>query len=106
MRPERLSELVSALHGYLEAQGRDPARFPIYANAGIAITPSADTQAWKFTAPNGAVAVHEVDRLVERLREFDRIGVQHLRIGFHADSPAGQLELLQQVAQKVLPALR
>ena len=61
---------------------------------------------WKFTAPNGTVPVQQVDTLTERLREFERIGVHHLSLGLHSDTPAGQLELMQQVAEKVLPALR
>jgi len=106
MPPERLAGLVHTLRGYLVAENRDPAAFPIYANAGIAITARAGVSAWKFTAPNGAVSVRDADVLVERLREFERIGVHHLRIDPVAPEPAGRLEILQQLAEEILPALR
>ena len=46
------------------------------------------------------------DLLIDRLREFERIGVHHLRLGFDAPDATGQLALMQQVAEKILPALR
>jgi len=106
MQPERLASLAQKLHGFLEAEGRDPGSFPIYATAGIAITAERDAKSWKFTAPNGAICVGDGDLLIERLREFDAIGVQHLRIAFGAPERAQQLVLMQQVAEKILPALR
>jgi len=106
MPPERLTDLVGNLRGYLEAEGRDPDSFPIYGNAGIAITAAPGEKGWKFTAPNGAVSIQEVDVLIERLREFDRIGVHHLRIGPTARDRSGRLEIVKELAEKVLPALR
>jgi probable F420-dependent oxidoreductase len=106
MRPERLAELASTLRKYVEAEGRDPSAVPIYANAGIAISAEPAQEAWKFTAPNGAISVQEVDVLVERLREFERIGVHHLTLGLHGADAAAQMTLMQQVAEKILPAMR
>jgi alkanesulfonate monooxygenase SsuD/methylene tetrahydromethanopterin reductase-like flavin-dependent oxidoreductase (luciferase family) len=106
MQPERLAALIAELRGHLEAQGRDPASFPVYASSGIAITTQANAEAWKFSAPNGSVHVQQVDTLVERLLEFERLGVGYLSLGLHAEGPTSQLELMQQVAEKVLPALR
>ena len=103
---ERLASLTQKLHELLAAEGRDPAAFPIYASAGIAISADRDAKAWKFTAPNGSICIHEGDLLVERLREFQRLGVHHLRIDFHAPDRAGQLALMREVAEKTLPALR
>lgn len=106
MPPERLRGLVEQLRSHVDAEGRDAADVPVYANSGIAITAEPGGEAWKFTAPNGTVSVREADLLIERLREFDRIGVHHLRLGFHAPDEAGQLELMREVAEKILPALR
>lgn len=106
MPPERLAGLADTLRKYVADEGRDPAEVPIYANAGIAITAEPGADAWKFTAPNGAVSVREADLLVERLREFERIGVHHLRVGPFAPDPAEQLEIVQQLAEQILPALR
>jgi probable F420-dependent oxidoreductase len=106
MSPERLAGLVHTLRGYLEAEDRDADAFPVYANAGIAITAAPGVGAWKFTAPNGAVSVRNADVLIERLREFERIGVHHLRVDPVAPDPAERLEILEQLAEKVLPALR
>jgi len=106
MPPARLAELADTLRTYVAAEGRDPAAVPIYANAGIAICAGPTEEAWKFTAPNGSVSLKEADVLVERLREFERIGVHHLTLGLHAADAAGQLALMQQVAEKILPAMR
>ena len=106
MPAERLASLTQQLLDLVRAEGRDPASFPIYANAGIAISAERDAKVWKFTAPNGAICVEDEDLLVERLREFEQIGVHHLRIGFEAPDRAGQLALMQRVAEKILPALR
>ncbi len=106
MQPERLASLTHQLHGLLEAEGRDPGSFPIYATAGIAITAERGAKSWKFTAPTGAICVEDGDLRIERLREFERIGVQHLRIAFGTSDRGQQLALMQQVAEKILPALR
>lgn len=106
MSAERLESLAEQLRGFVEAEGRDPSSFPIYANAGIAISAQRDAEVWKFTAPNGAISIQEGDLLIDRLREFERIGVHHLRLGFDAPDATGQLALMQQVAEKILPALR
>lgn len=102
----RLTSLSQQLRSGVEAEGRDAASVPIYASAGIAITAERDAKAWKFTAPNGAISIEEADLLIDRLREFDRLGVHHLRIGFEARDRPAQLALMQQVAEKILPALR
>ncbi len=106
MPPERLAGLVGTLRANVAAEGRDAADVPVYANAGMAITAEPGEEAWKFTAPNGAVSVQEVDALVEHLREFERIGVHHLRVIFQSADRAGQLALMEQFAAKILPALR
>ena len=106
MRPDRLASLAQQLRDLVEAEGRDASSFSIYANAGIAITAEPGAKAWKFTAPNGAISLEEGDELIAQLREFERSGVHHLRIGFEAADRAGRLELMQQVAEKILPALR
>ena len=106
MPVERLANLTQQLRSGVEAEGRDAASVPIYASAGIVITAERDVKPWKFTAPNGAISIEEADQLIDRLREFERIGVHHLRIGFEARDRSGRLALMQQVAEKVLPALR
>ena len=106
MPPTRLAELADTLRTHVAAEGRDPAAVPIYANAGIAICAGPAEEAWKFTAPNGSVSLEEADVLVDRLREFERIGVHHLTLGLHAADAAGQLALMQEVAEKILPAMR
>jgi probable F420-dependent oxidoreductase len=106
MQVDRLETLSQQLRELVEAEGRDPATFPIYANAGIGISAVPGTKAWKFTAPNGAISIEEGDLLIERLRQFERIGVHHLRIGFEAPDRKGRLALMQQMAEKILPAFR
>ena len=100
------AQLHPSLPALLAGQGRAAESFPVYANAGIAITASADAESWKFTAPNGACPVSDVDALVARLQVFENIGVQHLRINFQGETPRSQLDLMQQTAEKVLPAFR
>ncbi|MCH2172464.1 TIGR03619 family F420-dependent LLM class oxidoreductase [Myxococcota bacterium] len=106
MLPERLQALIEKLRGYLDAEGRDPDAFPIYANAGTAITAESGAKAWKFTAPNGAIGIGDVDALVERFRLFERMGVNHLRVGPSAPDRKGHLEIVEQLATHVLPACR
>jgi len=103
---ERLVPLVEELRQRVAAEGREPADVPVYANSGFAITQQADAEVWKFTAPGGAVHVEDVDEVVRRLREFAELGVHHLRLAFDAPDRAGQLGLMRQVAERILPALR
>ena len=70
----------------------------------IAPTPSAPAPTVQKT--DGAISIREVDALVERMRLFERIGVNHLRIGPSAPDRKGHLEIVKQLAENVLPALR